>query len=72
MPTDTAVPNADIDPMVRTQANDCIRNHVIAAMGVGLVPSFLLEAVGVTSIEVKMIRDLAEIYRFPVPTKLVA
>ncbi|MFZ4535717.1 YcjF family protein [Propionivibrio sp.] len=72
MPTDTAVPNDDIDPMVRTQANDCIRNHVIAAMGVGLVPSFLLEAVGVTGIEVKMIRDLAEIYRFPVPSKLVA
>lgn len=61
-----------IDPLIRVEADDCIKNHVIAAMGAGLVPSFLVEAIGVTGIEVKMIRDLAKIYRFPVPTKLVA
>lgn len=54
------------------QAEICIRNHMIAAMGVGLVPFFLVELVGVTSIEVKMIRDLALIYNFPVPSKLIS
>ena len=61
-----------IDPLIRVAADDCIKNHVIAAMGIGFVPSFLVEVIGVTGIEVKMIRDLAEIYHFPVPTKLVA
>lgn len=56
----------------RLRADLCIKNHVIAAMGVGLVPSFLVELAGVTGIEVKMIRDLARIYAFPVPSKLIA
>ncbi|HLA35391.1 MAG TPA: DUF697 domain-containing protein [Rhodocyclaceae bacterium] len=54
------------------EADICIKNHVIAAMGLGLIPSVLVDIVGVTGVEVKMIRDLAVIYRFPVPTKLVA
>jgi len=54
------------------KADNCIKNHVIAAMGVGLIPSFMVEVVGVTGIEVKMIRDLALVYDFPVPHKLVA
>ncbi|MDX8399012.1 MAG: DUF697 domain-containing protein [Gallionellaceae bacterium] len=54
------------------QADNCIKNHVIAAMGVGLIPSFMVEVVGVAGIEVKMIRDLALVYDFPVPLKLVA
>jgi uncharacterized protein (DUF697 family) len=56
----------------RLKADNCIKNHVIAAMGLGMAPSFAIEVVGVTGIEVKMIRDLAEIYEFPVPHKLVA
>lgn len=54
------------------EADNCIKNHVIAAMGVGMIPSFAIEIAGVTGIEVKMIRDLALIYEFPVPQKLVA
>lgn len=57
---------------LRLKANNCIKNHVIAAMGVGLVPSFWFEAIGVTGIEVKLIRDLAKIYDFPIPGELVA
>ncbi len=56
----------------RSEADSCVKNHVIAAMGIGLIPSVMVEVVGVTSIEVKMIRDLASIYEFPVPRKLVA
>lgn len=56
----------------RLKADNCIKNHVIAAMGVGMIPSVVIEIAGVTGIEVKMIRDLADIYEFPVPHKLVA
>lgn len=56
----------------RQKAAGCIRNHVVASMGVGLIPSFLIDVAGVAAIEVKLIRDLAEIYEFPVPHKLVA
>lgn len=70
---DSPVPvAAETLAMERLRADLCIKNHVIAAMGVGLVPSFLVEVVGVTGIEVKMIRDLARIYAFPVPSKLIA
>lgn len=58
--------------LVELQADNCIKNHVIAAMGIGLVPSAVVDVVGITAIEVKMIRDLARVYDFPVPTKLVA
>jgi uncharacterized protein (DUF697 family) len=78
----TQIPEADdaapaqavevIAEEIRLRANNCIKNHVIAAMGVGLVPSFIVEVIGVTGIEVKMIRDLAKIYSFPVPGDLIA
>jgi len=58
--------------IVALEAENCIKNHVIAAMGIGLIPSALVDVVGITGIEVKMIRDLAGIYKFPVPNKLVA
>jgi len=58
--------------LVAMRAENCIKNHVIAAMGIGLIPSALLDVVGITAIEVKMIRDLAVVYDFPVPHKLVA
>lgn len=54
------------------QADNCIKNHVIAAMGIGLIPSSLVNIAGIAGIEVKLIRDLAVIYAFPVPHQLVA
>lgn len=53
-------------------AENCIKNHVIAAMGIGLIPSMVVDVVGITAIEVNMIRAMAKIYDFPVPDKLVA
>ena len=65
-------PEEQIPEIVDLKGENCIKNHVIAAMGIGLVPSALLDVVGITAIEVKMIMDLARIYDFPVPNKLVA
>ena len=57
---------------IELSAENCIKRHVIAAMGIGLIPSAVLDVAGITAIEVKMIRDLAKIYNFPVPNRLVA
>lgn len=62
----------EVTEAMRLKAGNCIKNHVIAAMGVGMVPNFWVQAAGVTGIEVKMIRDLAHIYNFPMPSDLVA
>lgn len=56
----------------RLQADLCIKNHVIAAMGVALVPSFFIELTGITGLEVSMIVELARIYDFPIPNRLIA
>ncbi|MEI6205659.1 MAG: DUF697 domain-containing protein [Desulfuromonadales bacterium] len=58
--------------IIALRAENCIKNHVVAAMGIGLIPSGLVDVVGITAIEVKLIRDLAPIYNFPVPKTLVA
>ncbi|WP_027390130.1 DUF697 domain-containing protein [Chrysiogenes arsenatis] len=58
--------------LLALQAENCIKNHVIAAMGIGLIPSSLVNIAGIAGIEVKLIRDLANIYAFPVPHQLVA
>ena len=70
--TETVPLGKDFSEEVKLRAENCIKNHVIAAMGIGLVPSALVDVVGITGVEVKMIRDLANIYAFPVPNKLVA
>ena len=58
--------------VTRLKADICIKNHVIVAMGVALVPSFFVELSGVTGIEVSMIMDLANLYAFPIPNRLIA
>ena len=40
-------------------------------MGLGFFPSAMVNTVAVVALEVKMIGDLARIYDFPVPKKLV-
>ena len=61
----------EIDDATILRAENCIKNHVIAAMGVGLIPSGLVDVVGITAIEIKLICNLAKVYSFPVPNKLV-
>lgn len=63
---------SDVSEETALRADNCIKNHVIAAMGIGLIPSALVDVLAITGIEVKMIRDLARLYRFPVPHQLVA
>jgi uncharacterized protein (DUF697 family) len=70
--TETLPPGEDFSEEVKLRAENCIKNHVIAAMGIGLIPSALVDVVGITGIEVKMIRDLAKVYAFSVPNKLIA
>ncbi|PKU22233.1 YcjF family protein [Telmatospirillum siberiense] len=56
----------------RLRADACIRTHVIAAMGFGLIPSAVVDIVVISGIETKMIRDLAGLYGLSVPHRLVA
>ena len=58
-------------PPAPSDADKIIRNHVLVAMGAGLVPSPVLDIVAVTLIEVDMITRLAKAYAFPVPHRLV-
>lgn len=62
----------EVDDATILQAENCIKDHVIAASVIGLIPSVTLDVVGITAIEIRMIRHLAYIYSFPVPHKLVA
>ncbi len=55
----------------RLLADNTIKNYVILAMGTGLIPSAVVDIVGITALEVKMIGDLARIYDFPIPHHLV-
>jgi uncharacterized protein (DUF697 family) len=52
-------------------ANRCIRQYVLRAAGAGLVPAPMVNAVAIAIMEVEMIGDLARIYHYPVPRKLV-
>ncbi len=51
--------------------DDVIRHHVYAALGVGLIPLPLLDFVGVTGIQLNMIRKLAQIYEIPFTRDMV-
>ncbi len=66
-----SVDNAELLEKRSLEAELCIKNYVILAMGVGLVPSALVDIVGITALEVKMIGDLARVYDFPIPKKLI-
>ena len=63
--------NAAVPSVKRLAADNIIKNYVILAMGTGLIPSSIIDVVGITALEVKMIGDLARVYDFPVPSKLV-
>ncbi|MBU0485471.1 MAG: YcjF family protein [Proteobacteria bacterium] len=63
--------SAEVLEKERREADNCIKNYVILAMGAGLLPSALVNVVVVTALEVKMIGSLAQVYEFPVPKKLM-
>ena len=65
------VDDAPVSDKKKLLADNTIKNYVILAMGTGLIPSALVDIVAITALEVKMIGDLARVYDFPVPHRLV-
>jgi len=52
-------------------ANDRVKNHVIAASGVSLVPVPLLDLAAIMGIQVDLMRSLCKVYEVPFQEKLV-
>ncbi len=48
-----------------------IRNHLIAAMAAGLIPVPLLDFVGISGIQLNMLRKLAKVYQIPFSSDMV-
>lgn len=47
------------------RAEIIIRSHVILSMGLGLVPIPFLDTIGITGIQLAMLRKLAKLYHIP-------
>lgn len=47
------------------QSNKCIRNHMLISLGIGLIPIPMLDVVGITGVQLNMMRKLAKIYEVP-------
>ena len=52
-------------------ADKLIRNHVYAAMAVGLIPLPFLDFAGVTGVQLNLMRKLAQIYNIPFSKDMV-
>ena len=50
---------------LKDQGDKIIRNHMLVTMGVGLVPVPLLDMVGITGVQLNMLRKLSKIYEVP-------
>ncbi|NJB86630.1 uncharacterized protein (DUF697 family) [Lewinella marina] len=53
------------------QADALIRKYALFGTAAGLIPSFGLDVIALTAIQVKMIKDLAEIYEYDVDDQLI-
>ncbi len=49
----------------KDQSGKVIRNHMIASMGVGLIPVPMLDLVGITGVQLNMLRKLSKVYEVP-------
>ncbi|MGB5685555.1 MAG: DUF697 domain-containing protein [Candidatus Electrothrix sp.] len=49
------------------QAEIMIRNHVILSMGFGLISIPMLDMIGLTGVQLTMLRKLANMYKVPFP-----
>ena len=47
------------------QGERIVRNHMLIAMGVGLVPFPIVDMVGITGVQLNMLRKLSNIYEVP-------
>lgn len=56
----------------KLKADSIIKNNVFLAMGAGLIPMPFVDMVAITSIELKMIHELARAYKFRFPTQMAS
>ncbi len=62
-PTVTATVTPLVDPAIRTARLDSLcTNHVLAALGVGLVPVPIIDILGVTAVQIDLITKLSAEY----------
>lgn len=47
------------------QGERIVRNHMLTAMGVGLIPFPIVDMVGITGVQLNMLRKLSNIYEVP-------
>ncbi len=55
----------EVQEEVKADPDKVIRNHVLASMGIGLIPLPLVDLAGVTGAQLNMMRKLAKIYDIP-------
>lgn len=46
-------------------ARKTVRNHMLVAMGIGVVPVPMVDMVGITGVQINMLRKLSKIYEVP-------
>ena len=63
--SESASMTADQDDMRSQEANRIVKNHVIGSMGLSLVPIPLVDLVALSGIQLKMLHNLAKLYRVP-------
>ena len=49
----------------RDEGNKIIKNHALVSLGVGLIPVPMLDLVGITGVQLNMLRRLAKVYKVP-------
>lgn len=54
------------------RGNDIVRRYTLISAGIGLVPSAMINSVGIAALEVAMIDELAKNYSHEFPTKLAS
>lgn len=60
--TDQALVPGDTIELRLTQANDIIKRNMLWSAGAGVLPVPLLELVAITGLELKLIKELADLY----------
>jgi len=69
METPASLPKEEIEESTEDVSKETIdrliRNHVYASMAVGLVPIPMVDFIGVTGIQINMVRKIAKLYDIP-------
>ncbi|MCI5132089.1 MAG: DUF697 domain-containing protein [Candidatus Electrothrix sp. EH2] len=57
--------SCESEACAKDKASRIIRNHMLTAMGVGLVPFPIVDMVGITGVQLNMLRRLSNTYEVP-------